>query len=245
MAYGSFYQNPLSNVLKFNQDLKAQNTSHYILNYQLNADGQIFRAEAYYKDYKDLITYDSEFVNYDTTIANDGFGYAKGLDLFWRDSRSIKNFDYWLSYSFLDTKRKFRNYPIKAQPNFANTHNLSVVGKYWISDWKSQVGFSYAYASGRSYTNPNLDGFLNEKTKSYNSLSINWAYLISQQKILYFSINNAFGFNNINGYQYANTPDIGGNFNRRALKPAADQFFFVGFFWTISDDKRSNQLDNL
>jgi len=245
MAYGSFYQNPLSNVLKFNQDLKAQNTSHYILNYQLNADGQIFRAEAYYKDYKDLITYDSEFVNYDTTIANDGFGYAKGLDLFWRDSRSIKNFDYWLSYSFLDTKRKFRNYPIKAQPNFANTHNLSVVGKYWISDWKSQVGFSYAYASGRSYTNPNLDGFLNEKTKSYNSLSINWAYLISQQKILYFSINNAFGFNNINGYQYTNTPDIAGNFNRRALKPAADQFFFVGFFWTISDDKKSNQLDNL
>ena len=53
------------------------------------------------------------------------------------------------------------------------------------------------------------------------------------------------GFKNINGYQYANTPDVNGDFNRRALQPAADQFFFVGFFWTISEDKKSNQLDNL
>jgi len=245
LAYGSFYQNPLSHVLKFDQDLKAQNTDHFIVNYQLNADGQIFRAEAYYKKYKDLITYDSEFIDFETGIANDGYGYAKGLDLFWRDSKTIKNIDYWVSYSYLDTKRKYRNYPMEAQPNFANTHNLSVVGKYWISDWKSQVGFSYAYATGRSYTDPNMEGFLNQKTKAYNSLSLNWAYLISPQKILYFSINNALGFKNINGYQYANTPNINGGFNRRALKPAADQFFFVGFFWTISEDKKSNQLDNL
>ncbi len=245
LAFGNFYQNPQSNVLKFTHDLKAQNTTHYILNYQLNADGQIFRAEAFYKDYNNLIKYDGEFVDFNTNISNSGYGYSKGLDLFWRDSKSIKNVDYWLSYSYLDTERDYRNYEHAAQPNFANTHNLSVVGKYWIADWKSQVGFSYAYASGRTYTDPNLTGFLNQKTKSYNSLSLNWAYLISQQKILYFSINNALGSKNINGYQYANTPDISGNFNRRALKPAADQFFFVGFFWTISDDKSSNQLDNL
>ena len=66
-----------------------------------------------------------------------------------------------------------------------------------------------------------------------------------QQKILYFSINNVLGLRNINGYQYADTPDTAGMFNRRALRPATDQFFFVGFFWTISDDKSSNQLDNL
>ena len=82
-------------------------------------------------------------------------------------------------------------------------------------------------------------------TKSYNSISLNWAYLISQQKILYLSVNNVLGFKNINGYQYADTPDINGDFSRRSLRPAADQFFFVGFFWTISDDKTSNQLDSL
>ena len=76
-------------------------------------------------------------------------------------------------------------------------------------------------------------------------MSLNWAYLISQQKILYFSINNVTGFKNINGYQYADTPNMNGDFARRTLRPAADQFFFVGFFWTISEDKTSNQLDKL
>ncbi|SFZ93919.1 Outer membrane cobalamin receptor protein [Flaviramulus basaltis] len=245
LAYGNFYQNPSSNILKFNQNLKAQNTSHYILNYQFNADRKIFRAEAYYKNYNNLVKYDSEFADFDSNYNNSGSGFAKGLDLFWRDSKSIKNFDYWLSYSFLDTKRDYNNYLTKAQPNFANTHNLSVVGKYWIDDWRSQVGFSYAYASGRTYTNPNQSGFLNEKTKDFNSLSLNWAYLISPQKILYASVSNVLGFKNINGYQYADTPDMNGYFNRRALQPATDQFFFVGFFWTISQDKSSNQLDNL
>ncbi|WP_299555635.1 TonB-dependent receptor [Seonamhaeicola sp.] len=245
LAYGNFYQNPSSNVLKFEQDLKPQNTSHYIMNYQYNADRRIFRAEAYYKKYDNLVKYDTEFANLDSNFDNTGDGFAKGIDFFWRDSNSIKNFDYWLSYSFLDTKRNYNNYPMEAQPNFANKHNLSVVGKYWVEKWRSQVGFSYGYASGRTYTNPNQPGFLNEKTKSFNSLSLNWAYLISPQKILYASVNNVLGFRNINGYQYANTPDLNGHFSRRALKPAADQFFFIGFFWTISEDKKSNQLDNL
>ena len=245
LAYGQFYQTPTSEVLKFSQDLKSQHTAHYILNYQLNKDGRIFRAEAYYKDYNSLVKYDSDFVDFDTTIDNSGFGDAKGLDLFWRDNKSVKNMDYWVSYSLLDTRRDYKNFTKAAQPNFANTHNLSVVGKYWIDKWKSQVGLAYTFASGRTYTNPNTTGFLDQKTKSYNSLSINWAYLISPQKILYFSVNNALGFKNVNGYQYANTADINGQFNRRALRPAADQFFFVGFFWTISEDNSSNQLDNL
>lgn len=245
LAYGNFYQNPSSSVLKFNQDLKAQNTTHYIFNYQYNADRKIFRAEAYYKKYNNLVKYDSDFATFESDFNNNGFGFAKGIDFFWRDSKTIKNFDYWISYSLLDTERDYKNYETKAQPNFANTHNLSVVGKYWINNWRSQVGFSYALASGRTFTNPNQPGFLNEKTKTYNNLSLNWAYLISPQKILYASVNNVLGFKNINGYQYANTPDMNGNFNRRALQPAADQFFFVGFFWTISDDKKSNQLDNL
>ena len=245
LAYGDFYQNPNSNILKFGSHLKPQKTSHYILNYQLNRDGQIFRAEAYYKDYDNLVKYDTDIASFDSNYNNSGYGYATGLDLFWRDNKTIKNVDYWLSYSFLDTERDYANYPMSTQPEFANSHNLSLVGKYWINDWRSQVGFSYTFASGRPYTNPNVQGFLNEKTKAYNSISLNWAYLITQQKILYFSINNALGFKNINGYQYANIPDMNNNYARRALKPAADQFFFVGFFWTISEDNKSNQLDNL
>ena len=245
LAYGNFYQSPFNSVLKFYQSLDNQSTKHFILNYQFNNEGQIFRAETYYKDYKNLVKYDSEFALPDSNYSSDGSGYATGLDLFWRDSKTIKNIDYWVSYSYLDTKRDYKNYPMEAIPSFANKHNLSVVGKYWIADWKSQVGLSYTFASGRTYTNPNQSGFLNETTKSYNSLSLNWAYLIGQQKILYFSVNNVLGFKNVFGYQYANSPNMDGMFDRRALLPAADQFFFVGFFWTISEDKSSNQLDNL
>ena len=245
LAYGNFFQNPNSAVLKFNQDLKAERTSHYILNYQYVNDGKIFRAEAYRKDYDNLVKFDTQFESFDTNFNSSGNGYAQGLDLFWRDNTSIKNVDYWVSYSYLDTERNYRNFETSAQPNFATNHNLSIVGKYWIDKWKSQVGLSYGYSSGRPYTNPNTNDFLAERTKAFNSLSLNWAYLLSPQKILYFSVNNALGFRNINGYQYANTPNANGNFSRRALTPAADQFFFVGFFWTISEDGTDNQLDNL
>lgn len=245
LAYGSFYQRPTNASLRFTQDLAPQLAEHFILNYQYVNNGKIFRLEAYKKVYDDLIKFDTEFESFDSNFNNSGDGFAQGIDLFWRDNKSIKNVDYWFSYSYLDTERNFQNYPEAAQPNFANTHNASLVTKYWIESWKSQVGFSYQYGSGRPYTNPNTDQFLSEKTKSFNSLSINWAYLLSPQKILYVSVNNVLGFNNVNGYQYANTPDNNGIFNRRALRPAADQFFFIGFFWTISEDGKDNQLDNL
>lgn len=245
LAYGDFYQNPTNAILKYNQALKAQQTTHYILNYQYNNNGKVFRAEGYYKNYNNLVKYDTGEVSFGSNYKSQGYGFAKGIDLFFRDNKSIKNIDYWLSYSFLDTKRNYKNFNTDLQPSFVNKHNISLVGKYWIDKLKSQVGMSYSFASGRTYTNPNETGMLNTKTKPYNSLSVNWAYLISQQKILYFSINNVLGIKNVNGYQYTNTPDLNGAYNRRALRPAADQFFFVGFFWTISEKGTDNQLNNL
>lgn len=245
LAYGNFFQNPNSTILKFAHNLKAQKTSHYIINYQYVNDGKIFRAEAYRKDYDNLIKFDGEFETFTTNFESTGDGYALGLDLFWRDNTSIKNLDYWISYSYLDTERDYRNYTTAAQPSYATNHNLSIVGKYWIESLKSQVGFDYGFSSGRPYTNPNTTDFLNERTKPFNSLSLNWAYLLDQQKILYFSVNNVLGFKNVNGYQYADTPNLNGQFSRRALTPAADQFFFVGFFWTISENGNDNQLNNL
>ena len=245
LAYGQFYQNPNSSFLKFSNNFVAESTSHLIANYQYVKDKQIFRVEAYYKDYDNLVKFDTEFADFSSNYNSNGSGFAKGVDVFWRDNKSFENTDYWVSYSYLDTERDYRNFPVAARPGFASKHNLSVVTKHWIEKWKSQVGFSYSFASGRNYTNPNEPGFLNQQTKSYNSISLNWAYLIDQQKILYFSVNNVLGTKNVFGYNYANQPDINGSFAREAIVPNADQFFFVGFFWTISDDKSTNQLDNL
>src|SRR5690606_31781809 len=66
LAYGNFYQQPYSDVLKFAKDLESQQTSHYIFNYQYNAGGRIFRAEAYYKNYDNLVKYDTEFAGFDS-----------------------------------------------------------------------------------------------------------------------------------------------------------------------------------
>ncbi|MBW8243947.1 TonB-dependent receptor [Muricauda oceani] len=245
LAYGDFYQRPLSDVIKFDGSLSMEKASHYILNYQYINNGKTFRTELYYKDYDQLVKYDSEMPQFNSDYSNSGGGYAQGVDVFWRDSKSIENLDYWFSYSYLDTERDYQNFPERATPNFAPKHNASLVTKYWVDKLRSQVGLSYSYGSGRPYHNPNNPGFMQEKTKSYNNLSFNWAYLIDQQKILYFSVSNLLSLNNVSNYQYANTPDVGGVYNRRAITPPADSFFFVGFFWTISTDGKSNQLDNL
>ncbi len=245
LAYGQFYQNPRNEYLKFNTQLKAAYTTQYIANFQYVKKEQIFRIEAYYKAYENLVKYNTEMPQFNSVYSNLGSGYAKGIDVFWRANQKIKNTDYWVSYSYIDTERDYKNYAMLATPNFAPKNNLSVVAKHWVADWKSQIGFSYDFASGRNYTNPNLGGFLNQQTKNYNSVSVNWAYLIDQQKILYFSVNNLLGTQNIFNYRYKNEPNSNGIFERQAIVPNADSFFFIGFFWTISDNKNDNQLNNL
>jgi hypothetical protein len=56
-------------------------------------------------------------------------GMQKGFEVFWRDRKTLKNVDYWLSYSFLDTKRDYLNYPTAITPNFAANHTASLVVK--------------------------------------------------------------------------------------------------------------------
>lgn len=245
MAYGKFNQTPNHDYLKYSKNLNYENTSHYIFNYMYNKEGKMFRAEAYYKDYKSLIKYNTNRSDFSSIYNNNGFGYAKGLDLFWRDSKTIKNLDYWVSYSFIDSKRDYKNYELEATPSFIAKHNFSLVTKYWVESLKTQVGVTYSFNSGRPYDNPNTNDFMSEQTKLYNNLSLSCAYLLSPQKILYFSVSNVLGNQNVFGYNYANTPDTAGQFQRQAITPTADRFFFIGFFWTISDNKNTNQLDNL
>lgn len=251
LAYGLFSQSPSADYIKYARSFSFENESaaHYILNFQYSKNKKTFRAETYFKDYDNLVKYDSKIALPNSGFSNDGYGYAKGLDLFWRDGYTIKNLEYWISYSFIDTQRDYKNFKTEATPSFVAEHTLSVVTKYWISDWKSQIGFTHSFSTGRPYNNPNkseisTSEFMNEKTKSFNNLSFNWAYLLSQQKILYFSVSNVLGTQNVFGYEYANVK-TNNVYNRRAITPTADRFFFLGFFWTISDNKKDNQLNNL
>ena len=246
-AYGDFSQTPVVDYIKYSRfhQFESEKAQHYILNYQFTKPGQIFRADLYYKDYSNLVQYNTRDIQYNSVFNNNGSGYAKGLELYWRDSNLYKNLEYWISYSYIDSERLYKNYPTMATPNFIANHSLSIVTKYFITDWKSQVGFTNSYSSGRPYNDPNQTQFMNGKTKSYNSLSFNWAYLLTTQKILYFSVSNILGTQNVYGYDYAKLPDPNGVYQRQAVVPTADRFFFVGFFWTISQNKSENQLKNL
>jgi len=245
LDYGNFSQAPRQEYLKYSKFFESEKAAHYILNFQFAKDRQTLRFAAYYKEYSDLVKYDTKTVAYNSVFNNNGNGYAAGLDVFWRDGKSIKNFEYWVSYSFIDTKRNYQNFTDKVTPSFAADQNLSLVTKYWIPEWKSQIGFTNTFSTGRPYNNPNKTQFMDGKTKGYNSLAFNWAYLLTAQKILYFSVSNILGTQNVFGYEYANERNSNGIYERQAITPTADRFFFLGFFWTISQDKKSNQLDNL
>ena len=113
--------------------------------------------EVYEKRYEDLVKYSNI---YDPrTFQSNGNGFARGLDVFWRDNKSIQNLDYWVSYSYLQTERDYQDYPGAFAPPFSSAHNFSVVTKKFIDEIKSQVGLTYSFASTRSYHDPNQNNF--------------------------------------------------------------------------------------
>jgi len=243
VAYGKFNQSPEPEYFRVSQDLESEKASHYIINYQVNKDGRTFRVEGYYKDYDQLIKFDNQYAP--ETFTNEGYGFAKGIDLFWRDNKSIDNLDYWVSYSFLDTERDYQNFPYATKPGFSSEHNFSVVTKYFITDLKTQFGLTYSFASSRPYNNPNIPGFNTERTPAYHDLSINLSYLYRSNIIFHASVTNALGIKNIFGYEWSEERNANNEFVSRPITLPAPRFIFLGVFITLSKSKAINQLPNL
>ncbi len=242
LAYGTFRQSPKNDWLKLNTNLGQERAQHYIANYQFIDNNRTFRIETYYKAYRQLI----KFTPGQPALSNNGGnGYARGFELFWRDRESLKRVDYWISYSYLDTKRNYLDYAASVMPSFASAHNFSVVYKHFISKWKMQLGATYSYSSPRPYHNPNEDAFMNSRTPAYHDLSINISYLPKPHVIVYASCTNILGRDNIFGYEYAATPDASGVFSGRAIRQPARNFLFLGVFITLSKDKGMSQLPSL
>ena len=237
-AAGRFLQSPESRWQFQTKDLNMEEARHYILNWQRLKKGRVIRAEVFYKDYINLVT-----TSETEGIRNDGFGYARGFDLFIKDKVSIKNTDVWISYSYLDTERRFDYYPVAVQPEFAAKHNFSAVYKYWIPRWQMLVGATAAYSSGRPFDNPNVQGYNTEKTTPYRDLSVNMSYLTQiggNFTVLYCSATNLLGFDNTFGKQYSQTADSTGGFTGLDIKPQAKRFFFVGLFVSIGQKLEDN-----
>ncbi|WKK58526.1 carboxypeptidase-like regulatory domain-containing protein [Sphingobacterium sp. BN32] len=245
ISYGLFHQQTREDIAKYRADLPWQQAQHYIFNYTFLRKNQLLRLELFQKDYSQLLQYDSPLPTYSSHYQSNGYGTVRGIDFFWRDSKSFKNFQYWISYSYTDANKLERNYQGAVQPDYVAKHYFSIVAKYWYAPIRSQLSLTNSFISGRPYHDPNLAGFMQSKTNGQNDLSFSWSYLLSQQKILFFSVTNILGNKPVYGYQYRSTPDQDGHFASKAILPNAKRFVFLGFFWTISKNKKDNQLDNL
>lgn len=238
-AAGYFSQSADARVILANPEISGARARHLQLSFQHGDGDRIFRLEGYLKKYSHLPLLENGLYQ------ADGAGFANGVDAFFRDNITFKNLDYWITYSFVHSRRSYGNYQSKVQPPFAPTHNLAIVGKYWIPSWKSLLGATLSWNSGYPYENPNLRGTMESISPNYTSLSLNWSYLWRDNLIIHLACNNITGRENIYGYRYADKADDAGFFAGLAQGQPATRFVFIGIFWTISEAKHANQLNNL
>jgi carboxypeptidase-like protein/TonB-dependent receptor-like protein len=250
-AYGIFYQNPETRYLPSAGTLTFSRANHYILQFLKTTNLIVFRAEMFYKKYHDLIK--TGFNNGRDGIAlnNNGFGDAKGFEIFWRDKKTIKDFDYWISYSYLDTKRNFLNFPYAITPNFAAKHTASLVLKKFVLPWKTGFNASYNYASSRPYYNITYDGTQYKFSDQglipdYHNISFSLNYIptIGKQNakgfaVYVLAINNIFNIKQTYGYQYS----YNGN-KKEAIVPPSRMFVFIGAFFSFGIDRTQDAINN-
>jgi vitamin B12 transporter len=250
LAYGIFYQNPERRYLPSPNSLTFMKATHYIAQFQKSINQQTFRAEVFYKKYDNLLK--TAVVGFtEAAINNNGFGDAKGFEFFWRDKKTIKNFDYWISYSYLDTKRDFLNFPSAITPNFAAKHTASLVMKKFVTPWKTQFNASYNYASGRPYYNIGYDGFnykFNDRGRvpDYHNVSFSVNYLPSIGKkdaksftVFVFQVSNIFNIKQTYGYQYSYN-----GARKEAIVPTSRMFVFIGAFISFGVDRSEDVINS-
>jgi hypothetical protein len=251
IAYGIFYQNPENKYLPSVNALHFQKATHYIAQYQKISKSYTFRTEIFYKKYNDLIKTNGSNGAF-KAINNNGFGDAKGIEFFWRDKKTITNVDYWISYSYLDTKRDFLNYPFALQPTFSAKHTASLVVKKFVLPLRTQFNASYTFATGRPYYNLVYDNGNNYeireegRTKDYNDLSLSVNYLPSIGKtnaksftVFVLSVTNVTGFNNVYSYNFSANAK-----NKVAVLPPAKRFLYLGCFISVGIDRTQDAINN-
>lgn len=251
LAYGQFYQNPETRYLNGPTTLNFMRATHYIVQYQKVANDRTLRLELFQKDYDNLVKTSLQN-NRELANSNKGFGYARGFEAFWRDKRTVKNLDYWISYSYLDTERDYLNYPTAIQPSFAAKHTASVVVKRFVTQWKTGFNAAYNFSSPRPFffIAPNGNGnnkFLDRgETPPYHNLSFSLNYLpalgkggAKQSTVLVLSVSNILGLHQEYGRRYS--------FNGQrfeAIQPPAKRFVFIGAFISFGVDRSQDVINS-
>ena len=211
LAGGLFYQEAPTQYLMFGYRPAFQQAIHYLINYEWIRENRSFRVEAYYKKYSHLVReqglpytpnpYRTDF----GTVDNSGYGYARGIDVFWRDKASIPLLDYWITYSYVDTRRLYQNYPVEATPDFVSRHNLNLILKFLSANGHVFASAGYNFSSGRPYYNPGA-AFLSDRSPAYQNASFKISYLATFRKVFaafYVNVDDLTNYRNVLGYRYS------------------------------------------
>ncbi len=242
-VYGQFYQKPENNYYYYGQqELGYLRSSHYLLNYMKTTSLRTFRIEAFYKKYERLVETPPNF-----QFNNYGSGYAQGIEVFWRDKKSIKGLDYWVSYSFLDTKRQFNKYPNQLEPTFAAKHTASLVLKRYFDKINTGFNCTYSFATGRPYYyfQPDGDKYLigdAGRTSNFHTVGISTNYLTKIKHsfaVIVASVTNVLNNDAVYGYNYNHN----GTF-KAEINPPAPRFYFFGVFLSWGVDRRQDAINN-
>ncbi len=253
VAYGMFYQNPESRYQPVTEGIGYAKATHYILQYQRLNKLRTFRTEVFYKKYDNLFKTGFDNFGREVATSNNGSGFAKGIEFFWRDKKTLKNLDYWISYSFLDTKRDYLNFPMEMAPNFAAKHTASLVVKKFVLPWKTGFNASYNFASGRPYYNLRYDNNQGKylvadagKTINYNNLGFSLNYLPNLGKtgkkvfiVWVLSVSNVLGQTQVFNYNYGSVNNL-----KQPIGPTSKRFAFIGCFLSFGVDRTQDAINN-
>ena len=236
LSYGRFAQRPRTRYLYDGRaSYDFQRADHYIFGFHRTSNKRTLRAEAYHKQYADLLRLGAE-------PDNSGFGHARGLELMFQDRQTIKGVDYRLTYSYVDAERDYLDFPTSAQPTFVANHVFNASAKKFFPKALLNVGMTYTYASGRPFYNPNHGDFLGDRTPDYHNLNLNIAYLPKIGKtfsVIVLTLYNALDFEQTFSYQYGQTNPSA----RRRIGPMTDRYAFLGFFMNFGFDRTDDIID--
>ncbi|MFA6677651.1 MAG: TonB-dependent receptor [Bacteroidales bacterium] len=200
---GLYSQLPLPYFLSRDKNLKSEKSFQNVLTYEykdIKNKNLHINLAAYYKKYNDLVLYD------DSGLNNGGHGYAGGFDIY---AAYYDVFGGMLtsSYSYIDSKRLFRDYPRLVQPSFVASNNVRLNYLKYSNKISTFFNVQYSYASGRPYSIPSesIDDFMSNRLKDYNNLTLTIAHLTrvaKTQTVIALSFINVLNTQHIQGYTY-------------------------------------------
>ena len=215
LMFGQYSQTPNDDcMLKSAGKLGQSTADHAILSTQWSNSKTLFRLEAYWKRYSRLpLLSDGKYVS-------DGYGKSRGFDLFFENSSLVDNLKVSVAYSYNDSKRRYMEYDTLRMPDYASRHNLNIGFKYFFK--------KYNVSLTDSYTSKRFSG--GAWTPAYNSLDGNVTWLASPKVIVYASLSNLLGRENVFSF----------NSDGSAVTASRKRFFYLGIFISI---KNKNAYD--